>query len=499
MAKRSRTRHPVVYEVNVRVLLLELGAERGRRVTLDQVPDAVLDRWAAYGFDAVWLMGAWTTGDVGRSIARTHSGLQEEYRKALPDVTDDDILGSPYAVQAYAIPPQYGGDEALKRLRRRLADRGISLLLDFVCNHTARDHAWVRDHAAYYVQGRPGEEREKPEWFFAAAVGGNATCVMAYGRDPTFPGWTDTAQLNPFHAGCRKALIAELNRIASLCDGVRCDMAMLVMSDVFRKTWGEYTTAADGEFWSEAIAAVRQAFPDFLFIAEAYWGLEWALQQLGFDYTYDKLLYDRLLREGASAVRDHLRADMGYQERSVRFLENHDEPRVARLLPSEQWHFAAATIIATVPGMVLLHEGQLEGRNVRLPVQLGRRAAEPGSAGISSFYARLLAEISDPVFRCGNWRMLETRPAWHDNVSWQNVLAFWWHEPSSGSRMIVVNYAPHSAQSYVTVPGELLGETNVEFRDLLGPAVYVRNKQALMAKGMYFDLSGYGIHFFAVT
>src|SRR4029079_14671348 len=109
-------------------------------------------------------------------------------------------------------------------------------------------------------------------------------------------------------------------RIATQCDGVRCDMAMLMLNDVFARMWGERAGARPGdEDGPSTIAAVKADHPDFVFMAEAYWDLEYALQQQGFDYCYDKRLYDRLIHEDAGDVHGHLTADSAYQERLVRF------------------------------------------------------------------------------------------------------------------------------------------------------------------------------------
>jgi hypothetical protein len=497
------TAHPVMYEVNTRVLMHELSEQAGTSLTLGEMPDSVLDGWAALGIDAVWLMGVWTTGALGRQLALDSHGLQDEYRKSLPDVTPEDILGSPYAVQEYRVAPAFGGGKALRTLRTRLAERGIGLVLDYVSNHTARDHAWVKQHPEHYIHSHPAKDSTPmTDGFIAQTSGGEL--MIAFGRDPMFPGWTDTAQLNPCSKTARAAMIAQLEEISAVCDGVRCDMAMLLLADVFERTWGERSNRipedrAEGEFWREAIATVTEANPGFLFIAEAYWSREWDLQQLGFNYTYDKTLYDRLLREGASAVRDHLKADILYQTRSLRFLENHDEERAARLLPSEAWQYAAATVVATVPGLFLLHDGQMEGRNVRVPVQLRRRVAEVANARSQSFYTTLLELIDHPVFRKGTWRLLSIRPAWHDNHTWHNIISYWWHHPEHGNRFVVVNYAPHTGQAYVDVPLELMEGHLIEFKDLLGGATYARERVGLHAKGMYFDLAGYGIHIFDVS
>jgi hypothetical protein len=499
---RESTR-PVLYEVNTRVLLTELSTASGRRVTLATIPDSLIDEWAGLGIDAVWLMGVWTSGPRGVEIARNHSGLKESYRSALPDLKDEDIAGSPYAVSAYQVAERLGGDKALKTFRTRLSERGIALILDFVPNHTARDHPWVASHPEYYIAGREGEEMEKPDHFFTTATD-RGKRTIAYGRDPGYAGWTDTAQLNPRHPEARRMMIETLSHIASMCDGVRCDMAMLVLNSVFERTWGDHalpsgSPPADGEFWTEAISTVRKSLPDFLFIAEAYWNLEWELQQLEFNYTYDKTLYDRLLHEGAGAVRDHLRAEVEYQKHSLRFIENHDEPRAARAFTSDSWQYAAATVAATVPGMVMFHEGQLDGRTVRVPVQLTRRPAEVCAARTRAFYERLLSIVSSPVIRKGTWQMLMSKGAWHDNYTWQNFLAFWWHHAADGHRLIVVNYAPLSGQCYIDLPLDLIKGHTLEFRDLMGEAVYARDRAGLASKGMYFDLPAYGIHIFEVT
>src|SRR4051812_17824616 len=110
-------------------------------------------------------------------------------------------------------------------------------------------------------------------------------------------------------------------------------------------------------------------------LAEVYWDLEYKLQQLGFDYTYDKRLYDRLVKNDANLLRLHLRATVDYQQRLARFIENHDEERAVTVFGRPR-SCAAAVLALTLPGMRLLHEGQLAGRARRVPVQLGRRLDE---------------------------------------------------------------------------------------------------------------------------
>ncbi len=93
--------------------------------------------------------------------------------------------------------------------------------------------------------------------------------------------------------------------------------------------------------------------------------------QQGFDYCYDKKLYDRLLARDVAAVRSHLWADLAYQNKLARFLENHDEPRAAHDFPPRCTRLRLSSPTSLRPA--LLHEGQFEGRRVKVSMHLGRR------------------------------------------------------------------------------------------------------------------------------
>lgn len=497
----QETDHPLLYEINTRLWVRELAEQKATR-NLAHIPESVLDEIARLNFDLVWLMGVWQTGAMGQTISRQHPGLLAEYRQVLPDYAPEDAMGSPYAVQSYRVSDQLGGPEALAKLRSRLARRGIGLILDFVPNHTACDHPWVFSHPEFYLHGdEDSMRRERANFFAAETVLGKR--ILAHGRDPYFPAWSDTAQLNCYHRGMRAAMMDALVEIAGQCDGVRCDMSMLLLQEIFSRTWGERarpsdgTTPAEGEFWVEVINAVRRNYPNFIFIAEVYWGLESKLQALGFNYTYDKVLYDQLVHEGAGAIRDHLRSDLDFQARSVRFLENHDEPRVAQLLPSEK-HRAAALIYYTLPGMRLFHEGQLDGRKLKVPVQLGRRPIEKQDQQVRDFYKRLLAELGGSIMRRGSWKQLEPKAAWNGNPSWEQFVTHRW-EGEGGSRLVVVNFGPYQAQCYVALDLPSLRRRRVVLRDLLSGVVYEREGDSLIIPGLYLDMAPYQAHLFALN
>ena len=492
--------YPSLYQINTRIWLNELSRQHGRRLTLADVPDSALDTVAAHGFDWVWLLGVWQTGPVSRQISLTDPGLRAAYSEVLPDWRDEDVTGSPFAVQAYHVHADFGGDSALAQIRQRLAQRGLRLLLDFVPNHTALDHAWVRQSPKFYIPGDESDVLREPHNYQRVETT-QGPRVLAHGRDPYFPGWTDTLQLNYRHPGFRQAMLGELTRIAGQCDGVRCDMAMLLLPDVIARTWGERSrpegvSPVDTSFWPEAIAAVKARHPEFIFMAEVYWDLEWTLQQQGFDYTYDKRLYDRLHQQDSEAVRGHLLADAEYQRKSVRFLENHDEPRAAgAFLPGV--HEAAAVVAMLVPGMRFFYEGELEGRRVRASIHMGRRLTEPVDAGLQAFYRQLLDALRRPEVRDGSWRLLACRAAWDGNGTWTRFLAFSW-EHGTRRLLVVVNYGATQGQCRVELPFSNLRGRRWQLHDSLAEKPYDRDGNELSQPGLYVDLPAWGRHVFEV-
>ena len=482
--------HPSLYQVNTRVWLTSLSKTLGRPATLDDIPDAALDRMAGMGFDWVWFLSVWQTGAAGRRISRENRDWQKEFRDTLPDLRDEDIGGSGFAITAYAVPADLGGDAALARLRRRLAKRGLKLMLDFVPNHMALDHPWVEDHPDYFVPGTEDALAREPQNYLRVKRE-KGDVILAYGRDPYFSGWPDTLQLDYSNPRLQEAMIRELEIIAGQCDGVRCDMAMLVLPEVFERTWGRKPP----QFWPQAIRRVRELVPDFCFMAEVYWDMEWTMQQQGFDYTYDKRLYDRLREGHARPVREHLRAALEYQARLARFLENHDEPRASASF-DPLVHRAAAVITYSIPGLRFFHQGQFEGRKKRISPHLVRAPEETPDKELEEFYHHLLAILRKPIVKSGEWQGLACRPAWDGNGSWDAFVAHSWRG-SSGERMLIaVNYAPHPSQCYLDVPFPEIKNRSVRFKDALSSACYIREGNEVLERGLYLDLQPWTYHVF---
>lgn len=482
--------HPHLYEISAWPWLDRLSRRRDRIVTLANVPDEEWDRIANDGFDIVYLMGVWRRSAVGRLIARTNPGLLHEYERVLPGWSMRDIPGSPYSIQAYEPDARMGGWDGLDRAHEALARRHIALFLDFVPNHTGFDHEWMTARPELYVEGTLDDYRRTPEHFYPIDTP-DAMHFIACGRDPFFAPWRDVAQLNYFNPETREAMIGVLQTIAQYADGVRCDMAMLVLNDVFQQTWGHTIdllwTVPSQQFWTEATRRVAR----LTFLAEVYWDREWQLQQQGFAYTYDKRLLDRLHQGFGSGVRGHLQADASFTAKLARFLENHDEARAAATFgPSLQ---AAVAVALTAPGMRFYYDGQLDGAEIKSPVQLGRWSEEPANPQIQALYDRILRTTNKALFHDGTWELLGVYGA--GDTTYDDLVAFSWRKGSEHA-VIAANVSNHEAQGLVQL-GALPHAPAFSFNDQLSDQRYRWTREDLK-DGLYVRLNAGAAHLFVV-
>ena len=276
-SKKKLPSNPLLYEINTAVWLAELSRRHGRAVTFDTIPPSELDTIASHGFNLIWLMGIWRRGVEGRRMLLNDDSSRADFSRALPSWTEEQIIGSPLAVAAYEPDARFGTWQSLAKLRSQCAARGMGLALDVVANHTAIDHPWVTLAPRRYVLGTEADFISQPEAY--CSCGDAYGTVIAKGRDPYFPAWPDTAQLNIFDAETRRELIAEFRTIADHCDAIIAHMAQLSLNDIFQSNWGapmeRATGAPHAEFWNQAITATRKT----IWIAEAYWDTEETLQQ----------------------------------------------------------------------------------------------------------------------------------------------------------------------------------------------------------------------------
>lgn len=484
--------NPTIYEINTRVFLKKLG----HNTRLDKIPDEYLDRLSQLKFDYVWFMGIWKTCPSSVEKYCFEEGLLRNYSRALKNWQKDDVIGSPFAVDLYEINEAIGSLEDLINLKSRLNSRGIGLILDFVPNHFNVESRLLRTNPDIFLRvDKELYDRDPHTYFRSDPEGEN---YFAHGRDPFFPAWQDTVQVNFFSRPARDYLSNIVLNLTGICDGVRCDMAMLALNNVFKNTWTGVLTKTNQseikeEFWLETIRKVKDTRTDFLFIAEAYWDLEWELQQLGFDFTYDKSFTDRLRSDYVSVVKEHLFAEEDYQKKSLRFIENHDEERAVASFGKEKSK-AAAIIISTVQGMRFYHDGQLEGKKIKLPVQLGREPEEAINPEFSDFYDRLLAITSHRVFKEGKWQLLEPGTSWEGNHSFLNILAWGW-SLNEERRLVIVNYS--NIISTCRLKFDLSGfPEEFELNDLLNNQNYLRSAEEIHSTGLFIELKPWQAHIF---
>ncbi|MHA1293079.1 MAG: alpha-amylase family glycosyl hydrolase [Promethearchaeota archaeon] len=487
--KKKWLNHPKIYEINTWPWLNSLSNQYGYSIDLKNIPEELIKQDLRH-FDAIWLMGVWERSPRGRKIALKHPGLRGEYHNALNNFKDEDVVGSPYSVYCYRVDPHLGGKEGLETVRNQLAEQNIKLILDYVPNHTSLDHLWTLEKPNIYIEGTQEDLTSKPYDFFLA---GNR--IIAHGRDPYFYPWGDTAQINAFSQEARQKTIKTLLNIAKQCDGVRCDMAMLLTNEVFCKTWGARAgPIPEKEFWREIIPAVQEEYSNFLFIAEVYWDMEWELQQQGFDFCYDKRLYDRMVHENPRTIRAHLTAEWNYQRKLLRFIENHDEQRAMSVFGGERTR-AAAVLALMLPGAKLIHEGQMKGYTIKLPVQLGRRKNESEDQNLKDFYLQLINAIPGWKFNDAKWMLCKIEPA--GNFSNNNLIAhLWWID--NDYILTIINYSPYPSQGNVRIDPLKYGDFEWSFFDTMHDKIYVYRGEDLNKFGLYIDLNGWNYHIFKI-
>ena len=421
--------HPILYEISTRPWLYELSQKYGKSITkLKDIPTTEFDNLKKSGIEIVWMMGVWKLGTYGLEFDR-----KQDYSGVLPDWTKDDVIGSPYSITEYECNPDIGTNDDLVWLRKQINSRGMKLMLDFVPNHSAVDAPTASSNPKLYMRAPPG--KTDPSRYTDSGI--------AYGKDPYFSPWLDVIQWNYWEAETIQFMKQNLLTVLKYADGARCDMAHLILNDVFGQTWKEELDAwsyskPSNEFWEVAIKEVKSKYPNAILLAEVYedWEIE-KLNQLGFDYCYDKALLDKL-EVSAQDVNDyiHYKGESFYGH-VAHFVENHDENRVVYNMQGNlEKAKAAGTIAATLGGMIFFNHGQWSGLKNKLDVHLRRGASESADSGTENHYKKLMQIIADSAFKGPNYYFVY-------NISGDKELDFigYIREVDDAHYLVVVNYA----------------------------------------------------------
>jgi glycosidase len=431
----------ILYEVNTRVWLRELSEKTGQPMTLANIPEGELERWKQLGFTHIWLMGVWTIGPLVREEALKQ--WRTAWSKEIAS-SEDDVQGSPYAIKDYSIDPRIGNPLEMLLLRDQLRQHGLKLILDFIPNHLGIDSEEPHNYPAHFVQSPhrvPGTFERKTKF---------GKRFFAHGRDPYFPPWADTVQLDYRVPETHTARTAVAQTVVVYCDGLRCDMAMLLIPEIFEKTWQDFPPSTHQptgrNFWKSAIGHMKQMNPGADLIAEAYWGREQELQDAGFDFTYNKRVTDMLLRREYAELQEFLLGcKPEYLSKSIHFLENHDEQRIASVLPLER-HKVAALLMMALPGMPLLHDGQLEGRKAFARIQMSKRPPEQPDSDLQFYYERLLLALQNTQIRKGRAEILQPAAAEPGDATQKKLIIIKWTGANQLFTLVLINLGEQRAR-----------------------------------------------------
>jgi len=470
--------HPAIYEISTRPWLYELSKKYSKSITkLRDIPLQEFDTLKSSGIDYVWMMGVWQLGPYGLSLDK-----QNDYSSVLPGYTEDDIIGSPYAITEYKCNSEIGSDDDLKWLKQQLNSKGLKLLLDFVPNHSACDAPTATSHPEYYVRAPKGTSSYDPKYYTSEG--------LAHGKDPYFDPWPDVIQWNYFEPKTRDFMKSNLLKTLSLSDGVRCDMAHLELNDVFANTWNKELSSwgyskPSTEFWKEALSEAKQQYPNAIFLAEVYedWEIQ-KLYELGFTYCYDKALLDKC--EGsASDINDYIHyKNEDFFGHAAHFVENHDENRAVYNMGSVSKADAAGTIAATVGGMIFMNHGQWSGLRNKLDVHLRRSADEPESSTAKNHYSKLMQIVKNDAFRSANYYFVY-------NVNGENAKNFVAYiRKGSNPYLVVVNYSNGYGCANVPIH-DINGNGDVNIYEMFSDTQYVRDADTCRSTGLTVCLDAY--------
>jgi glycosidase len=470
-------KNPILYEISTRPWLFELSNKYGKSITkLRDIPLEEFDYLKENGIEYVWMMGVWKLGTYGLEFDQ-----KMDYSGVLPGWTKDDVIGSPYAISEYTCNPDIGTDDDLIWLREQLHSRNMKLMLDFVPNHSAVDAPTATSNPKLYIRAPEGKKDSKRY----------TDSGLAYGKDPYFDPWRDVIQWNYWEPETRKFMKDNLMTVLSFADGARCDMAHLMLNDVFGKTWAEELNAwgyskPENEFWEYAFKEVKSKYPNAIIMAEVYedWEIK-LLQELGFTYTYDKVLLDKL--EGTSYdVNDYIHYKTEeYWSRTAHFVENHDENRAVYNMGSIEKAKAAGTIAATIGGMIFMNHGQWSGLRNKLDVHLRRGADEMEDGGVKKYYQRIMQIVQDPAFTGPHYYFVY-------NMSGQKKDDFvaYIREQDDSYYLVVVNYSDNSGCANVPIYN-IEGSGDHVIHEAVDDVEYIRNVDTIKKEGLIVCLNAW--------
>ena len=485
-------KYPSIYQISTRPFLYSLSQQYNKTIkTLREIPEKVFEKFKSKKFDYIWFMGVWQIGEYGLKHDRETKSLISNYQKNLPDYTTDDAIGCPFSIIDYICNKEIcpNGDEDLLYLKKKLNSMGIRLMVDFIPNHFSLDSVLINENKDYFIQAPKNNSNDSNKYFENG---------IAYGNMQYSSPWTDVAQLNYYNLETRKMMKKKLLRIAELSDGVRCDMAYIILNDYFYETWKNELNfygwkKPNEEFWSSAIKEVKKSYPDFKFLAEVYGDFYKNLINLGFDYTYDKELLDRFKSGHMDNIRNWISNTDNYNLHLCRFIENHDDNRATEIFGYNiKRTNISALAIYTLPGMKFYFQDQWFGYKNKLDVHLRRSKSENKNKETMEFYDKFFNIINKNIFKNGDYTYLYPE----GDSYWRLICISWRNNDNEEKLLVVVNYTDEKGWGKVKL-NDISGSGMIQLKELLSGECYERNRDEIRNSGLYVGLDAFSAQIFA--
>ena len=489
----SLPKYPSIYQLSTRPYLYDLSKKYGKTIrALRDIPESEFQDYKSKKFDFVWFMGVWQVGPYGVQHDRTKPSLVENFRRLLPDYTSEDAIGSPYSITDYVCNKELcpNGDSDLLWLKKKLNSLGIRLMLDFIPNHFALDSPLVKEDINYFIRAPKGSHPPyDANRYFSNGV--------AYGNMQYSSPWTDVGQLNYFNPKTRNLMKQRIRSAARFADGLRCDMAYIMLNDYFYGTWNKELNSwgwskPSEEFWKSAIREAKNAYPNLVFLAEVYGDQFKTLLNLGFDYTYDKELLDRYRNGHLDNIRGWIQYTNQYSKHLCRFIENHDDNRAVSMFGGNiKRTDITALATYTLPGMKFYFQDQWYGYRNKLDVHLRRSKAESKSIEAMGFYKIMFNFINDNIFRNGDFTYLNAS----GDTAWR-LIAYRWRDNMSNNKMLVViNYSDQTGSGRVKI-SDISGSGTIKLKEILSGVTYERNRDELRNNGLFVIINDFSAQIF---
>lgn len=475
----SKNTNETLLEISTRPYLYYLSQKYKSPIKkLSLIPMEELDFFQNLGFNMIWFMGVWNNGTEGRKFDLNDESRIKHYNQHLPNWSKDDVIGSPYSIYSYDPSPEIGNLEDLKWLKNELNKRSIKLILDFVPNHSSMDAPEIKSHPEYYIRkGRLKSKIKLTEEDNKYIYNGKKIEKIpkeekydkngfAYGRGlgVKHP-WKDVRQYDYSNKELWKFQLNNLKKIAQCCDGIRCDVAWLMISDIFKRCFKTMNDTKE-EFWTFAISEIRKIYPNIIFIAEVF-GKKWIsdfLLQCGFNFVYDIEPYDilNLIKDNNININEFIERNKNIEKdylfNTVHFSENHDLITIIEKLEENVNKANLLTaIVCFLPGIKMFNYGQIFGWKDTLCVQLRRILSYEINNEVFNFYTKVIKILNLDVVKKGKFRISLNQHL--INIKWYN------------DKEILIgyfNYNEHSNKGKLVIDGiDEIKNKKFEVKDLI--------------------------------